>query len=556
MNTYPTLVDKIYDLKETLPNEIFLRQPYGDTWKELTYSEAITEALRLVSAMKSSGLKKGDKVGIFSKNCYHWVISEIAIMLGGFITIPFYANLGEDALKEVIELSGINFLFVGKLDNWEKVKNGIPEDMPIVSFQHYKGSAVIDSGIKWDDFIKDKEPYNENFRPKPDDIWAIFYTSGTTGVPKGVVMTYEAPANLINKQDKQYNNFNFSAPGRNTFLSYMPLNHIAEQTLIITCGFYYGGQISFVESLYTFAKNLADAKPSIFLGVPGIWDKLMQGILKQTPKLEVMLKMPKIAEEVKKKIRTAIGLNNTKLVISGASAMPPSTVEWFQKIGINIQETYGMTEALAIVIIQPRDDIRIGKSGKCFEEGQIKIDPDTKEILVKNSWMFKEYYNEPELTELSYTKDGFYKTGDTGEIDLDGYLSVKGRVKDTFKTTKGLFIVPAPIENRFAANALIDQICVVGIDLPQPIGLIQLSQQSRELNADEIKKSLLETLNSVNKQLKLNEKLNKLVVISENWTVENGFLTPTNKIKRNVIHETYNSSYKEWYQQKNKFILA
>ena len=432
MNTYPTLVDKIYELKSKLPNEVFLRQPNGDTWEEFTYDEVITEALKLVTGMKKMGLQKGDHVGIYSKNCYHWLIAEIAIMLGGFVTVPFYANLVGDALYEVINLSDIKFLFVGKIDNWEKAKSGIPEDLPIVSFSHYSGSAKITSGIEWDEFIKDLEPDSENYRPVLDEIWAIFYTSGTTGVPKGAVMTYAPAANLWINQGEKHKSFNLDSPGKNTFISYLPLNHIAEQALVVTGSLYHEGQISFVESLYTFAKNLADVKPSVFLAVPNIWIKLQQGVMAKTPQLDAMMRMPKVADQVRKKIRVALGLDNTKLIISGASALPSLTVEWFQKVGIYIQETFGMTEALGIVILQPMDDIRLGRTGKRLEEGQIKIDPLTDEILIKNGWMFKEYYNEPELTNSSFNKDGFYKTGDTGDLDADDYLKVKGRVNDTF----------------------------------------------------------------------------------------------------------------------------
>ena len=556
MNNYPTLVDKLYELKSSLPNEIFLRQPYGDVWKELTYNEVITEALQVVTGMKSLGLEKGDKVGIYSKNCYQWVIAEIAIMLGGFVTVPFYSNLVGDALSEVINLSGIKFLFVGKLDNWEKAKSGIPKDLQIVRFEHYKGSAKVDSGIDWDEFIKDKKPDQENFRPELNDVWAIFYTSGTTGVPKGAVTSYSPPANLWIKQGEKHRSFNLTTPGKNTFLSYLPLNHIAEQSLVVTGAIYHEGQISFVESLYTFAKNLADVKPSVFLAIPNIWTKLQQGIMANTPRLDAMLRIPKVAEEIKKKIRVSIGLDNTKLVISGASALPTNTIAWFQKIGINIQETYGMTEAMGIVILQPRGNIKIRKTGKRLEEGLIKVDPETNEILVKNSWMFTEYYNEAELTRASFNEEGFYKTGDTGDLDSDGFLKVKGRVNDTFKTAKGEFIIPVPIENNFADNAFIEQICVVGLDLPQPIGLIQLSEKSKSASLDEIKESLLSTLDKVNTQLHLHERLNKLLVISEKWSLENGILTPTNKIKRNVINETYKHLFKEWYNEKNRIIIA
>jgi len=215
-----------------------------------------------------------------------------------------------------------------------------------------------------------------------------------------------------------------------------------------------------------------------------------------------------------------------------------------------------MTEAMGIVILQPMNDIRFDSTGKRLEEGQIQIDPETDEILIKNSWMFNKYYNEPELTASCFTKDGFYKTGDTGALNNEGHLTVKGRVKDTFKTAKGLFIVPSPIETRFAVNELIEQICVVGLELPRPIGLVKLLQLSKGLSMEEVKQSLLKTLNKVNNQLQIYERLNKLVVISDEWSKETGIFTPTNKIKRNIIQETYKVFYEKWYQHENKFIMT
>lgn len=557
MNNYPTLVDKLYELESELKDEVFLRQPYGDSWDEFTYGEVVQEALRIVSAMKASGLRAGDKVGIYSKNCYQWVLSEIAIMLGGFVTVPFYANLVENSLSEVINLSGIKMLFVGKLENWEQARDSVPEKLPIVRFNHYEGSAKVDRGIEWDDFIKEHVADRENFRPKQEDIWAIFYTSGTTGVPKGVVMPYAAPANIMMAQEAVHNNFNLSDPGINKFISYLPLNHIAEQALVITGGIYNKGQISFVESLESFSKNLADVQPSVFLAVPRIWTKFKQGVLSKMPekKLNTLLKIPIISGLIKKKIKKALGLSDTKLVISGASALPAATSAWFQKLGIDIRETFGMTETMGVVIIQPKDDIRLGSSGKRLEEGQIKIDPDTQEILVKNSWTFNGYYNEPELTKESFTYDGYYKTGDTGSLDAEGYLKVMGRVKDTFKTSKGEFIVPTPIEDKFVSNTLIEQLCIVGLGLPQPIGLIKLSEFCKEMDIEEIKNSLLSTLENVNTKLHRHEVIQKLICVADDWSVENEMLTPTQKIKRNVIHNRYNDQYERWYHHEDSVIV-
>lgn len=557
MNQFPTLVDKVYELEANLPDEVFLRQPHGDEWNEYTYAEVMNEARCMVAAMKAAGLQKGDKIGIYSKNCYQWILSEIAIMIGGFVTVPFYANLIGDPLKEVINLSGIKMIFVGKLENWQDAKAAIPESLPLVRFSHYEGSAVVDSGTPLKEFIMDQEPDQESFRPSAEDIWAIFFTSGTTGIPKGVVTPYAAPANIMMGQDSVHNNFNLIDPGKNVFFSYLPLNHIAEQALVVTGALYYEGRISFAESLESFAKNLADVQPSVFLAVPRIWTKFQQGVLAKMPekKLNALLKIPILSGLIKKKIRKALGLNNTKLVISGASALPAATSAWFQKIGIYIRETFGMTETMGVVLIQPQNDIRLGSSGKRLEEGQIKIDPETDEILVKNSWMFNEYFNEPELTKESFDAEGYYKTGDTGNLDADGYLKVKGRVKDAFKTDKGEFIVPVPIEDRFASNNLIEQLCLVGLSMPQPMGLIRLSEFCEDMDAKDIQSSLLDTLKEVNAQLQRNELIQKLICVSEVWSVENGMLTPTMKIKRNVIHEAYKDQYETWFKKDEIIIM-
>lgn len=554
---YPTLVDKVYELEANLPNEIFLRQPLGDKWEEYSYTEVMTEARRLVAGMKAAGLQKGDKVGIYSKNCYQWIIAETAIMIGGYVTVPFYANLVGDPLKEVIGLSGIKMLFVGKLENWIDAKPSIPVALPVIRFAHYEGSALVDSGMAWEDFIKDQEPDQENFRPSLEDIWAIFFTSGTTGVPKGVVMPYAGPANIMMGQEAVHNNFNLSDPGKNKFFSYLPLNHIAEQALVVTGSIYNEGQISFAESLDSFAKNLADVQPSVFLGIPRIWTKFQQGVLAKMPekKLNLLLKIPIISGLIKKKIKTALGLSDTKLVISGASALPAATSAWYQNLGIYIRETFGMTETMGVVLIQPKNDIRLGNAGKRLEEGQIKVDPETEEILVKNNWTFNAYYNEPELTKAAFTEDGFYKTGDTGTMDADGFVKVKGRVKDTFKTDKGEFIVPIPIEDKFAKNNLIELLCLVGLGLPQPIGLIKLSEFCADMDKNKIRQSLLETLQQVNSTLMRNEVIQKLVCIDEEWSVENGLLTPTMKIKRNEIHKRYNEQYKTWYEMEDTVII-
>lgn len=548
---YKTLVDLCYHWEKASANQVFLRQPKGAIWTEYTWGETMEYARKLVTAFQDAGLQKGDKIGILSKNCAHWVISEIAIMIGGYIHVPFYATTNEKSLKELVDLSQVKLLFVGKLDEWDTVKGTVPEkeDLKIVQFPYYEGNAVVQEGISWDNFIGNKLPSQENYTPALTDIWSIFYTSGTTGTPKGVVHTYASAANILYDQEMQHGDFHLYNGQENVFFSYLPLNHIAEQVLIVTGCIYASGYISFAESIDTFQKNLVDTSPSVFLAVPRIWTKFQQGVLAKMPqkKLDLFLKIPVLSGIVKKKIKAALGLQRIKLCISGAAPMPKPLLRWYQKLGIIIQETYGLTETMGVVIINPLDDLQIDKSGKKLREAQIKIDPETEEILVKTSWLFKEYYQAEELNKEVFETDGFFHTGDTGELDSQGFLKVTGRVKDTFKTSKGKFIVPALIEDNFASNTLIEQICIVGLGLPQPIALLVLSENCESMAESDIHASLQQTLKEVNAKLASHEKVKKIICVKDPWSVENGLMTPTLKIKRNVIHKLNAEKYQDWY---------
>jgi long-subunit acyl-CoA synthetase (AMP-forming) len=244
---------------------------------------------------------------------------------------------------------------------------------------------------------------------------------------------------------------------------------------------------------------------------------------------------------VSKKIRTKLGLGKARLCASGSAPIPATTLEWFRKIGVNISEGWGMTENSAYgTCCMPFRADKIGSIGRAYKGVDIRI-AEEGEIQVKGPCNMKEYYLEPEKTAEVMTKDGYLKTGDKGSIDSDGYITITGRLKEIFKTSKGKYIAPVPIESKLMANSSIEQVVVTGSQLKQPIGLVVLSEEALKLPSEEIEQSLLATLNKVNGTLESHAVLDCLVVMKDEWTVDNGFLTPTLKVKRHNLEEHYES---------------
>lgn len=543
-----------YKWEKEKPNKVFLRQPFGDTWTTMTYAEAGQEARRLVTALKGMGLKKGDHISIISKNCYHWVVADIAIMMGGYVSTPFYANLSSDQLATVLELSDAKAVFVGKLDAWDNIDKGIPADFPIIRFPHYPGNAKVTRGHEWSELVKNNEPTTENHTPNLEDTWSILFTSGTTGTPKGVVHTYKNAA-LVNRNEELNNTLKTMSGEDTRFFSFLPLNHIAERAAVELSALMGGGTISFAESLDTFAKNLQETQPTLFFAVPRIWTKFMLGILNKMPqkKLNRLLSIPIVSGLVKKKIKKGLGLSKATVVMTGASITPESTKQFFKKLGINLQEVYGMTENFGGFCLMPEHGHKPNTVGVPFPNAEGKIHPDTGEIMMKMPWMMKGYYKEPELTAKTLV-DGWLHTGDKGTKDSDGYFKIVGRVKDAFKTSKGKFIVPTTIEEKFSGNDFIEQICVCGIGCPQPVAMVNLSEIGQKADKEAVTAKLKSQLADVNKQLHGHEVVSTVVVAKEPWSPDNSLLTPTLKIRRGSIDERYMEEYSKWHEDKDNVI--
>jgi long-subunit acyl-CoA synthetase (AMP-forming) len=365
-------------------------------------------------------------------------------------------------------------------------------------------------------------------------------------MPKGVMITYggiEAGINMARE-------IALLDMPETRFISYLPLCHIAERNFVEFAATAAGGTIYFVENLDTFAKNLASARPTHFLAVPRIWAKFQEGILQKIggqKKLNLLLSIPVLKTLIQKKIQKGLGLDQTKLAVTGAAPISAELLIWFQKLGIFIQEAYGMTENMGLNAVMPRNQIKLGSVGKVHPDCETRIDPETQEIQMRAPYNSTGYFKEPILTQELFTEDGWLKTGDQGKLDLEGFLSIIGRVKDNFKTAKGHYVAPAPIENKLNTHEYIEQVCVVGVNLPQPIVLIVLSALGKSKDQRELYDAFNELRNEVNPLLKNYEHLKKIVVVKEDWTIENECLTPTMKIKRPSIEKKYQAHFDTWY---------
>lgn len=550
IQTYQSNLENFIHWAHNTPNNIYLKQPQAGNYKEYTYQESLQIVEQIGSYLNEQlSDEKPKHIGILAKNSAHWILSDLAISYAGAVSVPFYATLTSEQLNQVLVHSDCQILIVGKLDNWDEIQKGIPDSIQLI----FTPDSPCQTGIAWNEILANAKPKREPVLPKHDDLATIVYTSGTTGTPKGVMITNGAIAQALNIARE----IAYLETPNTRFISYLPLCHIAERNFVEFASTAAGGTIYFVENLDTFQQNLVQARPSHFLAVPRIWAKFKEGILHKIggqKKLSLLLSIPIIRGIIQKKIQKGLGLDQTLMVITGAAPMPQELTAWFQTIGLYIQEAYGMTENLGLNSLTPRHKIKLGTVGRVHDQCTTRIDSETGEIQMKANYNCLGYYKNQEQTDALF--DGpWLKTGDMGQLDSENYLSIVGRVKDNFKTAKGQYVSPAPIENALSLHEYVEVACVVGVNLPQPLGLVQLSPQALNLSKQELTESLHQLLTDINPMFKKYEYLKKLIILQEPWTVENACLTPTLKIRRMQIEKNVETRMEEWYHDKPTIIF-
>jgi long-chain acyl-CoA synthetase len=546
-------LQRLYHWEKSAPDRIAFTQPTGGgAVRDYTWGEVVDQARRMAAHLQSLGIAPGDRVAILSKNTVHWMLSDYAIFMAGAVSVPLYPTLAPSTIGQILAHSESKLLFVGKLDGWAHMKPGIPPGLPCIA---HPLADARNSYPLWDDIVARTAPLaGEPVRPA-DELCTIIYTSGTTGLPKGVMHTFGTLAFAV-----QTGLTRLPLQADSRMLSYLPLAHVVERALVehgqLGCGF----RVYFADNLQSFTADVQRARPTIFFSVPRLWLKFQQAVLHQMPqrKLDLLLKLPILSGIVKKKILTTLGLDQCVMAISGAAPIPPELLRWYGRLGLMIAEGYGLTENCALShITAPGQDV--GTVGRPYDAVECRIDPANGEIQVKSGTTMTGYYRQPELNPQVFTADGFLRTGDRGTIDPRGVLKITGRVKDLFKTSKGKYVAPAPIEDKLVMHAAVEACCVTGANLGQPLALVMLNLEATQQAASAdgrsaLTQSLAAHLEQVNATLDPHEQLACMVVTNEAWTVDNDLITPTFKVKRNRIEERFAASYELWESTREKVV--
>jgi len=552
-------LQRLYHWERTTPDRTVFTQPMGaGLLKEFTWKDMVDESRRMAAFLQQQGFEPGSRIAILSKNCAWWLMSDFAIWMAGYVSVPLYPTLAAGTIAQILQHSEARLLFLGKLDDWETMRPGVPAGLPCVSYPLSPEDVQARVDMRWDEIVGRTAPLPGQPVREGGELATIMYTSGTTGMPKGVMHSF---ANFAWAIDAGLRRVRLDSDAR--MLSYLPLAHVAERALVEHGLLATGMHLFFAESLQTFARDLQRARPTMFFSVPRLWVKFQQGIHAKMPpqRLDRLLKIPVAGRFLRRKILKALGLDACRFAAGGAAPMPPDLLRWYSTLGLNLIEVYGMTENCGVSHATLPEMKRPGTVGLPYDGVESRLDPATGEIQVKAGCLMLGYYKEPELSAAAFTADGWLHTGDKGVLEADGCLRITGRVKDLFKTSKGKYVAPAPIEDKLVTHPAVEACCVVGANYPQPFALLMLNEDAVAKSREPAGRAALEDamtnhLMTVNLELDPHEQLEVLVLMTEPWTVENGLITPTFKVKRNVLETRYSSQFDAWTSGDRKVVWA
>jgi len=549
------ILDYVYDHEAKLADRVYLTQPTGGGQViDYTWRQTLDQARRMAAHIKAQGLEPGARIALLSKNCAHFFMAELAIWMAGCTTVAIFPTETAETISYVLEHSGASLLFVGKLDTWPAQKPGVPATLPCISFP----LAPKNSYEQWDAITGRTPPLTGRVTRDGKDIAILLYTSGSTGTPKGVMHSFERITKVAENIAKDVKS-RIGDIEDNRILSYLPLAHVFERAWVEAMSMVDGKtHVFFAESLDTFVADLNRARPTTFISVPRLWLKFQQGVFAKMPpkKLNRLLSIPILSGIVKRKVLKNLGLDQALLAGSGSAPIPAELISWYQRLGLNMIEGYAMSEDFTYSHNSTPEINAPGCVGVPLPGVEVRISEEG-EILIKSPGQLVGYYKRPDLDAEVFTADGFFRTGDRGERRADGLLKITGRVKEIFKTSKGEYVAPAPIENSLNAHPLIEMSMVSGLGQPAAYAMVVLGEDVRPKLKDaafrkDVENQLAQLLKDVNAGLISHEKLQMIVVAQEPWTIENGFLTPTMKIKRSRIENEVSTRVETWYSSNSK----
>ncbi len=583
------LFDFAYYAKDTYNLDKTLVTKYSGTWIPTSANEYINQANAISRGLLQLGIKPNDKIAVISSNNRtEWNVVDVGILQLGAQNVPIYPTISKEDYEYILNHSEAKYCFASDQEIVDKI-NQIKKNTKlkgVFTFDNVKGEKswkdVLDLGK--DESSQDKVEKAKN-AVKPEDLATLIYTSGTTGKPKGVMLSHSnVVSNVLTSAvrvplDK----------GESVALSFLPVCHIFERMMLYLYQ-YCGVEIHYAESIETMSDNLKEVKPHVMTAVPRLYEKVFDKIFARGEDLsgikqklfywaiELALQFEpygangwfyeqklKIARKlIFGKIKDGLG-GNLDLMVSGSAALQPRLTRFFAAAGMPIMEGYGLTETSPVISVNDQNNggFRIGTVGRIIEDVEVKIAEDG-EILAKGPNIMQGYYKDPEKT-AQVLKDGFFHTGDKGEIDKDGFLKITGRTKEMFKTSGGKYVVPPLLEGELKQSRFIEQIMVVGDGEKMPAALIQPNflfiQEWIERKGHDIGTSNKEVIESqividriqrevdeCNANFGKWERIKKFELTPEEWSIDGGHLTPTMKIKRKVIKEIYKDLYEKMYR--------
>lgn len=576
------------------PREDALACKRDGQWIRYSTKEVMDITNRLSIGLRKAGMEKGDKIAIISPNRPEWNFADFAMQQLGVVSVPMYPTITERDYHYIFEDAGVKMAFVADESLYKKVSNatrGMTGIKGIYTFDHVNGAR------HWSELAREGEGENPaqldplKERVKADDLLTLIYTSGTTGNPKGVMLTHH---NILSNTLAVADLFPAEMASGGKVLSFLPICHIFERTAVYAY-INKGLSIYYAESMETIGENLKEVQPDMFTTVPRLLEKVYDKIVAKGMALEGVkrslffwaLKLGnryephktnswwydtqlKLANKIIfSKWREALG-GNVKMIVSGAAAMQPRLGRVFWAAGIPVCEAYGLTETspgIAFTRLDPKR-VRIGTVGELLDGVEVKIAPDG-EILVKGPNIMKGYYNKPELTAEVIDKDGWFHTGDVGELQENRFLKITDRKKEMFKTSGGKYIAPQVLENKFKESTLIEQIMVIGEGERFPAALIipnvdalrewckakeiEFTTEAAMLRHPKVLEKYQREVDKYNEHFAQYEKVKQFRILSKPWSIETGELTPTLKLKRKeiftkneiLIQEIYADEYQE-----------
>lgn len=533
----PTISEYLDHHADQHSDRIWLRDRKGDDFTTWTWQQAREEAHAVGAWMeKHFGSAQHDEhgtvMGILSKNRAHWMLADMAMVCSGNVSAPLFTTMLADTAHYILDFTKARAIVVGEAANWESIKQILPQDIVVIAL------PGVDPGvdhIQWNDVLKDFRGQAPDYKVDRKDLITLPFTSGTTGLPKGVMQNHDS---MLIPMQRAGEAFQMKSEAR--FLSYLPLAHIAERQLVWIQSLVHCGEVTFNEDLSTLARDMADTKPTFFFGAPRVWEQLHQGILAKLGGQQALNDaLAQDKEGTQQFLQAALGLHEAEYMLTAAAPTPPALIEWYESIGITLFEGYGQSEAMGLIGNSP-EHRRVGSIGKLIDGVEAKI-LDDGELCVKSTGLAPGYYNNPEKTAETFV-DGWVHTGDKAKIDEDGFYYITGRVKDYFKTIQGKFVAPPPIEGEFAECQDVEQLCLLGRGYSKTVMVVVLSERAMQQDKDVTTQVLKDQAQRVNDTIDKHARIGAVIVAAEPWTIENGMLTPTLKIKRDEVEARFGKS--------------